>query len=188
MLTSLLSNFRTTRVKAAVNVDCRTELVRLAAPAAGQRWLELGCGTGEFSRTIWESSRGKLAELTSVDELVEVFESYRRAMADSAFPSENRTRFLCCDYRSDLSLFQSKQFHRAIGGPSLLERAAGGINLEEIQRVLRCGGMFVVAIRGTDPMIRSIRGAGFERMETFPLPGSDVQLVRAWKVTECGNI
>ncbi len=188
MLTSLLSNFRTTRAKAAVNVDCLAELVRLAAPVAGHCWLELGCGTGALSRTIWESSRGKLAELASVDDLVEVFESYRRAMASSAFPSENRTRFLCCDFRVDLSLFPSKHFHRAIGGPSLLEGPDGRINLAEIQRVLRCGGLFVLAVRTSDPILRSIRGAGFERIETFPLPNSEVQLVRAWKVTEGGGV
>ena len=187
MLTSLLSNFRTTRSKAAVNVDCMGELVRLAAPLNGQRWLELGCGTGEFARTIWDLSRGKLAELVSVDERVEVFESYRRAMTGSAFPLEDRTRFLCCDYRVDLSLFPSKHFHRAIGGPSFLEGTSGAIKLVEIQRVLRCGGMFVLAVRISDPIVRTIRGAGFERIETFPLPNSDVQLVRAWKVTEGGS-
>lgn len=188
MLTSLLSNFRTTRAKVPPNVDFMSELLRLAAPAAGQRWLEMGCGTGEFSRTIWESSRGKLAELASVDDRVEVFENYRRAMAGSAFPFEHRTRFLCCDYRVDLSLFPSKHFHRAIGGPSLLEGTDGRVNLAEILRVLRCGGIFVMAVRNTDPILRSIRVAGFERIETFPIPISDVQLVRAWKVTEGGGI
>lgn len=188
MLMSLLSNFRTTRAKTPVNVDCAGELVRLAAPVTGQSWLELGCGTGEFARSIWDASRGRLAELASVDDRVEMFESYRRAMVGSAFPFENRTRFLCCDYRSDLSLFSSKQFHRAIGGPNLFEAADCRINLAEVLRILRCGGMFVGAIRGSDPVMRTIRNAGFERLEMFPLPGSDVQLVRAWKVTENRDI
>ena len=165
------------------------ELLRLAAPIPGQNWLELGCGTGEFTRTIWEMSRGKLAELVSLDDRVEAFENFRSALEGCAFPYEDRTRFLCCDYRVDLSPFQSKHFNRVIGGPRLLDGdRVGRLNLAEIKRVLRCGGLFVLAIRANDSLMGSIRSAGFERMETFPIPNSDVQLLRAWKVTEHGDI
>ena len=32
-----------------------------AAPAAGERWLDLGCGGGALPRALWERSAGRVA-------------------------------------------------------------------------------------------------------------------------------
>ena len=38
-----------------------------AAPAAGERWLDLGCGSGPLSAGLWERSHGKIAEVIGLD-------------------------------------------------------------------------------------------------------------------------
>src|SRR5436305_14429065 len=36
-------------------------------PRPGERWLDLGCGSGQLTRTLWEKSRGSLAEIVALD-------------------------------------------------------------------------------------------------------------------------
>jgi trans-aconitate methyltransferase len=36
-------------------------------PRPGQRWLDLGCGSGQLTRMLWEKSRGTLAEVVALD-------------------------------------------------------------------------------------------------------------------------
>ena len=36
-------------------------------PAIGQRWLDLGCGSGQLSRAIWEKSAGQVEAVIGVD-------------------------------------------------------------------------------------------------------------------------
>src|SRR4051812_9146725 len=36
-------------------------------PAPGQRWLDLGCGSGQLTRRLWEASRGTLAGVIATD-------------------------------------------------------------------------------------------------------------------------
>src|SRR5687768_15747635 len=38
-----------------------------AAPAAGERWLDLGCGGGGLTRGLWEHSGGAVAEVVGMD-------------------------------------------------------------------------------------------------------------------------
>src|SRR5262245_56130181 len=33
----------------------------------GDRWLDLGCGSGQLTRTLWEKSGGTLAEVIALD-------------------------------------------------------------------------------------------------------------------------
>src|SRR5260370_10065408 len=53
-------------------------------PAAGQRWLDLGCGCGQLTRMLWNKSKGALRELVGVDiELVneQAYAKFRPAAA-----------------------------------------------------------------------------------------------------------
>src|SRR5437763_1883421 len=36
-------------------------------PAPGERWLDLGCGSGQLTRALWEKSGGTLAEVVALD-------------------------------------------------------------------------------------------------------------------------
>src|SRR5207302_2421239 len=36
-------------------------------PRPGERWLDLGCGYGQLTRTLWEKSGGSLAEVVALD-------------------------------------------------------------------------------------------------------------------------
>src|SRR5262245_51664135 len=36
-------------------------------PAPGERWLDLGCGYGQLTRSLWEKSNGSLAGIVALD-------------------------------------------------------------------------------------------------------------------------
>src|ERR1051325_1408982 len=47
------------------------ELLRHTAewlePTIGQRWLDLGCGSGQLPRVLWEKSAGRIETVIGVD-------------------------------------------------------------------------------------------------------------------------
>src|SRR5262245_23764006 len=43
------------------------DTVGRAAPAAGERWLDLGCGGGALTRELWARSAGHVAEVVGLD-------------------------------------------------------------------------------------------------------------------------
>src|SRR5262249_53521026 len=36
-------------------------------PRPGERWLDLGCGSGQLTRAVWEASGGTVAEVVATD-------------------------------------------------------------------------------------------------------------------------
>src|SRR5438876_1162445 len=36
-------------------------------PRAGDRWIDLGCGSGQLTKTLWEKSGGTVAEIVALD-------------------------------------------------------------------------------------------------------------------------
>jgi len=36
-------------------------------PQPGDRWLDLGCGSGQLTRAVWEASDGSVAEVVALD-------------------------------------------------------------------------------------------------------------------------
>src|SRR5215472_10449535 len=83
-------------------------------PQAGQRWLDLGCGSGQLTRTLWEKSGGSLAEIVALD----CAAHNERAIAKvrgSAHPpaTAEQIRFLHADFSDGLASFDSASFDGA---------------------------------------------------------------------------
>src|SRR5437762_955411 len=75
-------------------------------PRPGERWLDLGCGGGQLTRTLWEKSGGSLAEVVALDcaavnqAAIEKLRRHARPAAD-----ERRVRFLHADFSAGLGTF-----------------------------------------------------------------------------------
>ena len=74
-------------------------------PGIGQRWLDLGCGSGQLARVLWEKSQGKVEAIVGVD-LADVNEeafvklcAQRAADADADVFAVHPPRFLAWLFR-----------------------------------------------------------------------------------------
>ena len=64
-----------------------------AAPASGEKWLDLGCGSGPLSAGLWERSGGKVAEVIGLDCAAVNEQAYANLRATLAPPPGDRVRF-----------------------------------------------------------------------------------------------
>ena len=132
-------------------------------PGPGQRWLDLGCGSGPLTRGLWEKSGGAAAEVVGVD-CAAVHEEVYARLVEELHPSPGgRVRFLCRDFSAGLGLFPPGSFDHVVSGLSISyaesrDEAAGrwtdaaytGV-LAEVLRVLRPGGRFVFSVNVPEP-------------------------------------
>jgi SAM-dependent methyltransferase len=112
------------------------ELLRLAAPRPGQRWLEVACGPGIISRRL----AGEVAEVHGIDVTPAMIEVARREAARAG--AGNATFAL-----GDATALKEPDgsFDGAITRFSLHHIPAPGRVLEEMARVARPGSAIVVA-------------------------------------------
>jgi ubiquinone/menaquinone biosynthesis C-methylase UbiE len=146
-----------------------------AAPAAGECWLDLGCGGGTLTRALWEKSAGEVAEVVGVDCAGANALAYERLRASLRPDPPERIRFVCHDFSSGCDLFPDRSFDHAVSGLSISyaesydERNARWTKtaydrvLSEVHRVLRPGGRFVFSVNVPEPSwgkvgLRSVLG------------------------------
>jgi SAM-dependent methyltransferase len=133
-------------------------------PRPGQRWLDLGCGSGQLTRTLWEKSGGQLAEIIALD----CAAHNERAIAkvrDGAHPpaTAEQIRFLHADFSDGLASFDSASLDGAVSGLAIQyaesyseERGCWTAEayehlLADVCRVLRQGGTFVFSVNVPEP-------------------------------------
>jgi ubiquinone/menaquinone biosynthesis C-methylase UbiE len=145
-------------------------------PRPGQRWLDLGCGSGQLTQALWEKSRGKLAEVVGLDCAAvneRAFERLRERARPA--PAARQIRFLEADFSSGLAGFSSHYFDGVVSGLAIQyaesfshaqgcwTTAAYDRLLEEVYRVLCRGGWFVYSVNVPEPAwgkvaLRSLTG------------------------------
>lgn len=133
-------------------------------PQPESRWLDLGCGSGQLTRAIWEKSGGAVREVVALD----CAASNQRSI-DKLYqlvqptPAPGQLTFLHRDFSSGLTLWDDHQFDGAISGLALqyaesysTERGCWTTDaydrlLGEIHRVLKPGGQFVFSVNVPEP-------------------------------------
>lgn len=91
------------------------------SPETGQRWLDLGCGSGRLVRSIWDKSHGTVSEIVAVD-ISPVALNIARRMLARAVPAQSfsRINFVVADLSHGLDkLFRAKSFDGVTAGLSI---------------------------------------------------------------------
>ncbi len=133
-------------------------------PQPGQRWLDLGCGSGQLTRTLWEKSAGSLAEILALDCAAHnerAIAKVRNGVCPS--PTERQMRFVHADFSDGLARFDSGSVDGVVSGlaiqyaESYSEERGGWTTdayeslLADVCRVLRPGGTFVFSVNVPEP-------------------------------------
>jgi SAM-dependent methyltransferase len=167
-------------------------------PKVGERWLDLGCGSGQLSRVLWEKSNGRIESVIGVDAAEINEQAYARLRA-SLMPTATRmcVRFIARDFTQGFPDWPSEQFHGVVSGLSLqyAESYSEGENcwteeaydrvIAEVYRLLKPGGVFVFSVNVPNPAwskvtISSLAGTFHKKQ---PLR----YLRKAWRIWTYGN-
>ncbi len=150
------------------------ETLDLAAPKAGEAWLDLGCGGGTLTRGLWERSAGTVARVVGLD--YAAANAARYEALDRELGAGGRVRFEHGDFSGGLARFADGSFDHAVSGLAISyaehfdettgrwTQAAYDALLAEVYRVLKPGGRFVFSVNVPEPSwwavgLRSLVGA-----------------------------
>jgi ubiquinone/menaquinone biosynthesis C-methylase UbiE len=153
-----------------------SDTIDWANPAAGERWLDLGCGGGAITRQLWERTGGQVGAVVAVDCAATNAAPYQK-LQDTLFPCPgDRVKFVSHDFSGGLGLFADASFDHAVSGLSIsyaqsynpasqqwTTAAYDGL-LKEVLRVLRPGGRFVFSVNVPEP---SWGAVAFRSLGTF---------------------
>jgi ubiquinone/menaquinone biosynthesis C-methylase UbiE len=152
-------------------------------PRPGQRWLDLGCGSGQLTRALWEKSGGTLAELVALDCAAVNEHSIARVRATvQPTPSPDQLRFVHADFSSGLAEFPAGHFDGAVSGLAIQYAESWDAVrgcwttdaydhlLAEVGRVLRPGGSFVFSVNVPEPAWLKVALVGLHSLFGAPRP------------------
>jgi ubiquinone/menaquinone biosynthesis C-methylase UbiE len=133
-------------------------------PRPGEKWLDLGCGSGQLTRGIWEKSAGQVEQIVSVDCAAANEKSIAR-LSDvvQPRPEPERLQFVQGDFSLGLSSWPDHSFDGATSGLAIQYAESYSVELgqwttaaydhllSEVFRVLRPGGRFVFSVNFPNP-------------------------------------
>jgi ubiquinone/menaquinone biosynthesis C-methylase UbiE len=153
-------------------------------PRPGERWLDLGCGSGQLTRAVWEKSGGRVEQVVALDCAAANEKSIAR-LADivQPRPQAGRLRFVQGDFSLGLSSWPDHSFDGATSGLAIQYAESYSHELgqwttdaydrllSEVFRVLRPGGRFVFSVNVPNPAwwivaLTAVHGFFFARKPT----------------------
>jgi ubiquinone/menaquinone biosynthesis C-methylase UbiE len=169
-------------------------------PRPGERWLDLGCGSGQLTRVLWEQSQGTLSEIVGLDCAPVNAEAYQKLRATLQPPAAECVRFVVSDFSKGLPAWEAGRFEGVVSGLAIQyaesysqehgcwTSSAYDRLLAEVWRLLRPGGRFVFSVNVPEPAwgrvaLSSLGGrfrlGGFLRYLRY--------LKRAWRMWKYGG-
>jgi SAM-dependent methyltransferase len=145
-------------------------------PRAGQCWLDLGCGSGQLTRTLWEKCGGELAGIIALDCAAHNERAIAKVRTGAHPPATGeQIRFLHADFSDGLASFASASFDGAVSGLAIQyaesyseERGCWTSEaydhlLADVCRVLRPGGSFIFSVNVPEP--------AWSKLALYGIPG-----------------
>jgi ubiquinone/menaquinone biosynthesis C-methylase UbiE len=133
-------------------------------PQPGQRWLDLGCGSGQLTRAVWEKSGGTLAEAVALDCAAINERSIARIRETiEPIPTAEHMRFVHGDFSNGLAAFEDTYFDGVVSGLAIQYAESWDAVrgcwttdaydhlLREVCRILRPEGRFVFSVNVPEP-------------------------------------
>lgn len=166
------------------------------APAAGERWLDLGCGSGPLSAGLWTHSNGAVAEVVGLDCAAVNEQAYAKLRATLSPSPGPRVRFECHNFSDGLPQFASNSFSNAVSGLSITYAEsfseaeqrwttdAYDAILAEVCRVIRPGGRFVFSVNVPEPSWLRVGLGSLGGL--FRTPHTLTFLKRSWRMMRYG--
>lgn len=152
-------------------------------PVPGERWLDLGCGSGQLTRAVWEKSGGQVAEILALDCAATNEQSIARLYSlVQPRPQPGQLRFSRGDFSAGLSHWEEGSFDGVVSGLAIqyaesYSEACGCWTTEaydrllaEIHRVLRPGGRFIFSVNVPDPAWYRVGLMALHGLFTSPRP------------------
>jgi len=144
------------------------ELLRHTAehlnPAAGERWLDLGCGRGELTAVLWQKSQGQVAQIVATDcnaVNAEALGRLKRHLKPA--PRSEQIQFDTVNFSDGLPQFDDASFDGIVSGLAIsyaesrdpvthqYTDLAYNRLLAEMFRVLKPGGCLVFSVNVPQP-------------------------------------
>jgi SAM-dependent methyltransferase len=167
-------------------------------PAIGQRWLDLGCGSGPLSRVLWEKSQGKVEAIVGVD--VAEINARRYAILRATLqprPTPMCVRFVARDFSGGFADWPGEQFDGVVSGLALQYAESSSDDgaawtesaydrvLADVHRLLKRGGVFVFSVNVPNPAWSklALRSVAAAIRKTRPLR----YLKNAWRMWSYGS-
>lgn len=122
------------------------------APQAGERWLDLGTGSGAIVELLWRKTNGKIGEITALDLADVMLNHLRRKLAVLTLPPRSEQIRLVKHNLARRLPFNNESFDGVVANLVLpyVETHEGCSGREalwaicqEVRRVLKPGGQFV---------------------------------------------
>ncbi len=132
-------------------------------PEPGQKWLDLGCGSGRLCRALWTKSGGTLAELTGLDVAALNARSFEKLRGTLTPPPGERLKFETVDFSAGLPWGEADLFDGAVSGLAIQYAEsfseaeqrwtcdAYDRLLGDVHRVLKPGARFVFSVNVPEP-------------------------------------
>jgi ubiquinone/menaquinone biosynthesis C-methylase UbiE len=152
-------------------------------PGPGERWLDLGCGSGQLTRALWDKSGGRLAEVVALDCAAVNERSIAAVRAGlQPEPAPSRMRFVHADFSAGLACFADEYFDGAVSGLAIQYAESWDAVrgcwttdaydhlLAEVCRVLRPGGSFVFSVNVPEPAWAKVALVGLHAFFRAPRP------------------
>jgi ubiquinone/menaquinone biosynthesis C-methylase UbiE len=169
------------------------DTIAYAEPQAGERWLDLGCGSGPLTEAIWNHTRGEVQEIVSTD-CASANEKAFAQLSQTLTPRPGeRITFRCHNFSEGLRLFDNEEFTHCISGLAItyaesFDAATQTWNtsaydqlLAEVHRVIRKGGKFVFSVNVPNPSWWRIARGSISNLTNLK------QLRRSWRMMKYGR-
>ncbi len=155
--------------KAVPYQELLQDTARWLEPGPGEKWLDLGCGSGQLTAVLWQRSQGRIGEIVALDcAPVNAAKMARLCSRLSPAPGPEQIRFAVGNFSDGLPQFDTASFDGIVSGLAIqyAERQdpmtgkytdlAYNRLLAEVHRVLRPGGRLVFSVNVPRPRFWSI--------------------------------